>query len=518
MKKLYILPVLLLVAGVVSAQTVSDIVRYSTTTSTGSARVAAMGGAFGALGGDLSSLGINPAGIGVFRKSEISITPYLNVAKTKSGGRATNDASFQLGTFGGVVAFHNKNFDWRGFNFAINYTNLNNFNRITNQYVYNSATSFNQIWSLEANADLSWILNSPNPPEVIKFDEILNARSQMAYNTGLITYNETTGEFEPTLLAGEEKTQRKYIKEDGYQGEYDFSFGTNYKDKLYIGMTIGIQSIRYKYKSIFTGKGVERNGNTNFFGLDKYNFGQYLETKGVGTNFKFGLIYRPIPELRIGAAVHTPTFFSMSDDYTEDMHSEFYEPDEQNNRYYDSYLIPYDYDYDMQTPWKAVFSLATVLFQKAIISADYEYTDYTAAKFSNGNNGEDFYEPDGSGANDLIKSSLKKTHNFRVGAEYRFNSTFSLRGGYSFWASPYKNTDVPSYLKSDPKIQAASLGFGLNFGTFYFDAAYVYKFSKDITNFYFYQDPYDSANDIIAEPVHNKYIDHQGRITLGVRF
>lgn len=279
MKKLYILPVLLLVAGVVSAQTVSDIVRYSTTTSTGSARVAAMGGAFGALGGDLSSLGINPAGIGVFRKSEISITPYLNVAKTKSGGRATNDASFQLGTFGGVVAFHNKNFDWRGFNFAINYTNLNNFNRITNQYVYNSTTSFNQIWSLEANADLSWILNSPNPPEVIKFDEILNARSQMAYNTGLITYNETTGEFEPTLLAGEERTQRKYIKEDGYQGEYDFSFGTNYKDKLYIGMTIGIQSIRYKYKSIFTGKGVERNGNTNFFGLDKYNFGQYLETK-----------------------------------------------------------------------------------------------------------------------------------------------------------------------------------------------------------------------------------------------
>ena len=172
----------------------------------------------------------------------------------------------------------------------------------------------------------------------------------------------------------------------------------------------------------------------------------------------------------------------------------------------------------MQTPWKAVFSLATVLFQKAIISADYEYTDYAKAKFSNGNNGEDFYEPDGSGANDQIKNSLKKTHNFRLGAEYRFNSTFSLRGGYSYWGSPYKTTNVPSYLKSDPKIQAASLGFGLNFGTLYVDAAYIYKFSKDITNFYFYQDPYDSDYDIIAEPVHNKYIDHQGRITLGVRF
>lgn len=518
MKKLYILPVLLLIAGVVSAQTTADIVRYTTTATTGSARVAAMGGAFGALGGDLSSLGINPAGIGVFRKSEISITPVLNVAKTKSGGRATNDASFQLGTFGGVVAFHNKNFDWRGFNFAINYTNLNNFNRTANQYVYNSATSYTQIWALEANNDLDWVINSPNPPAFIKFDEVLNSRSMLAYNTRLINFNENNNQFEPTLFKGEEKTQRKYIKEDGYQGEYDFSFGTNYKDKLYLGMTIGIQSIRYKYKSVFTGQGVERTGNVNPYGLDKYNFGQYLETKAVGTNFKFGLIYRPLPELRIGAAIHTPTFFSMSDDYTEDMHSEFFEPDADGYRYYDSYVEPIYYNYDMQTPWKAVFSLATVLFQKAIISADYEYTDYSAAKFSNGNEGEDFYEPDGSGANDLIKSTLKKTHNFRIGAEYRFNSTFSLRGGYSYLASPYKSANVPSYLKSDPKIQSASFGFGLNLGTFYFDAAYICKFSKDITNFYYYQDPLDSAYDIIAEPVHNNYLDHQGRLTLGVRF
>lgn len=495
MKKLYILPALLLLSSLASAQTVEDIVRYSTLTNTGSARSAAMGGAFGALGGDLSNLGSNPAGIGVFRKSEISITPNLNIAKTKSGNRATNDVSFQLGTLGGVVAFHNKNRDWRGFNFGINYTNLNNYNRTANQYVNNSPTSFTQIWADNANYGFS-------------------DREEMALNVGLITFNNETQLFEPTLLPGEEVNQRKYIKEDGYQGEYDFSFGTNYKDKLYLGMTIGIQSIRYKYKSIFTGKG----DDANFFGLDKYNFGQYLKTEGVGTNFKFGLIYRPIPELRLGAAIHTPTFYSMTDDYSEDMRSEFYEPDDDNNRAYESYIIPYVYNYDMQTPWRAILSVATILQQKAILSIDYEYCDYTSANFSNGENGEDFYEINGTGANDQIKSGLKKTHNLRAGAEYRFNSLFSLRGGYSYWGSPYKTANVPSHLKSNPKIQAASLGFGLNFGSFYCDAAYVYKFSKDITNFYYQQDPEDSAYDIIANPVHNKYINHEGRITLGVRF
>lgn len=495
MKKLYILPALLLLSGLATAQTVDDIVKFSRTTGTGSARSTAMGGAFGALGGDLSSIGLNPAGVGVFRKSEISITPYLNIAKTKSDNRATNDVSFQLGTFGGVVAFHNKNHNWRGFNFGINYTNLNNFNRTANQYVYNSPSSFTEIWASDANY-------------------YFGAREEMALNVGLITYNNETKLFESTLLPGEETNQRKYIKEDGYQGEYDFSFGTNYKDKLYLGMTIGIQSIRYKYKSVFTGKG----DAANFFGLDKYSFGQYLNTNGVGTNFKFGLIYRPIPELRLGAAIHTPTYYSMTDEYTEDMRSEFYEPDEYNDRIYDSYIVPATYNYDMQTPWRAVLSVATILQQKAILSFDYEYSDYTSANFSNGEDGEDFYEANGTGANDQIKSDLKKTHNFRAGAEYRFNSLFSLRGGYSYWGSPYQTVNVPSRLKSNLKIQAASLGFGLNFGSFYCDAAYVYKFSKDVTNFYYLQDAEDSAYDIIAEPVSNKYIGHEGRLTFGVRF
>ena len=133
MKQLYTLLALFLFHQVAFSQTEIDIVRYSQITNTGSARSAAIGGAFGALGGDLTNLGNNPAGIGVFRKSEISITPSLNIANTVSNNKSIRNSSFQLGALGAVISMHNENFDWRGFNFGISYTGQNNFNRKTNQ-------------------------------------------------------------------------------------------------------------------------------------------------------------------------------------------------------------------------------------------------------------------------------------------------------------------------------------------------------------------------------------------------
>ena len=113
MKKIYVFSLLLFVTGVLSAQTVSDMVRFSSTSSSGSARVAAMGGAFGALGGDLSAVGINPAGTGVFEKPELSITPSYNFARVKADGRHAKKNSFQLGTLGGVMVFHLNDSRWK---------------------------------------------------------------------------------------------------------------------------------------------------------------------------------------------------------------------------------------------------------------------------------------------------------------------------------------------------------------------------------------------------------------------
>lgn len=490
MKKIIFLPVLFLLFCInAMAQNETDIVRYSIPTTAGSARVAAMGGAFGALGGDLTAVTANPAGIGVFRKSEISITPWLNAANTQSDNSSIRKSSFQLGSLGGVISLYNKNFDWKGFNFGINYTNLNNFNRKTNQFVYNSPTNYPVVWANQATI-------------ATMYGENLPIDSELAYNVRLIEWVEDEGKFDANLIAGETVNQHKYIVENGYQGEYDFSFGTNYKDKLYLGFTIGLQSIRYKYRSCYT----ETAPSNSYYEIDSYDYNQYLKTEGVGTNFKIGAIYRPIPELRIGAAIHTPTYYSITDDYEEAMQSRFFTPDEDGNSVYDSYLTPARYNYDMQTPWKAIFSVATVLAQKAILSVDYEFNNYHSAKFNDGENGYDY-----SALNQDLRNYLKNTNNVRVGAEFRANNTLSLRAGYAYWASPYRYT-------GSGKIQSVSGGFGINLGVFYCDAAYIYKQSKDTTVFYRYVDPEDAIYDVSATPVHNKYQAHEAKITLGIRF
>lgn len=506
MKTHIILSALLLSAFCGFSQTTADIVRFSQSTNYGTARSTAMSGAFGALGGDLSSLSSNPAGIGVFRKSEISITPSLSFANTKSGRRSVTDKSLQMGDMGAVISFHTPDFDWRGCNFGINYTHMNNYNRLTNQYIANSPNSFSQAVTNQANYNIAEGID----PDVLE---------TMASQTNVILMDEEIGFYEPAIIGA---NQRKNIREEGYQGECAFSFGSNYKDKLYFGLTIGFQSIHYKSNSMYT----ETPDKDNPYDLKYFDYMEQLRTTGTGTNLKFGILYRPIPELRLGAAIHTPTFYAMTDRFYSDMSASFRTPDAEGNYEYLSTPCDYTYDYDMSTPWRAILSAATVLKQKAILSVDYEYVDYVSAKFGNGhynpddfansgigNKYYDFYDSEeGPGTNDDIKRYLRASHNVRIGAEYRCNSVFSLRGGYSYYASPYKHA------KSLHTLQTASAGFGLNFGLFYCDAAYLYRFSKDTTRFYSYLDAKDPAYDVISNAIDNKYNRHDARITIGVRF
>ncbi|MEG1737020.1 MAG: hypothetical protein RR259_02160 [Odoribacter sp.] len=505
MKKFYIVAALFLAGNVLYGQTFEDAARFSRLTNFGTARSAAMGGAFGALGGDLSTMSYNPAGMGVFRKSEVAFSPLLNFNTTKSGRGAIEDASFQIGNLGGVISFYSPNFDWRGFNFGISYTNLNNFNRKMKQLVPESYTSLTNKWAFES---------SGTPPEDLP--NLSPFGANLAYNTYLI-YNDENNDYFSILemqaqngdVYNEVVSQSKTIKEDGYQGEYAFSFGTNYKDKLYLGMTVGLQSLSYKTKSTYN----EATPLDSPTGLDQFFYDEYQRIQGVGTNLKFGVIYRPIPEIRIGGAIHTPTWYNLSSRYSTAIGAWYNGTEAAIGRNEESYLSPsgeLSVDYNMRTPWRAIVSLATVLKQKAIISVDYEYIDYTNANFSDASDGFDYYE-----TNQGIKDYLKATHNFRAGAEYRFNSIFSLRAGYSFWDSPYHNNN-----KNYDKVQAISGGFGLNFGVFYCDAAYVHKYSKNETIFYSYFNPTLPLGNQYTEsaPVKNKYLSNEAHLTFGVRF
>ena len=502
MKKIYIMLAILCLALATQAQNFEDIVRFSATPNNGTARVSAMGGAFTALGGDISAIAINPASVGVFRKSEISFTPFVNIAKTEAGSENPAKSSFQLGDLGFVVSLYNPNFDWKGVSFSFNYNNLNNFNRKTRQVVGTSYTSFLDVLALQSGT--------------LESDQLDGMLTGLAYDAYLINpyYNEgdtTLTGYLAVFMDGEPVAQVKGIEEKGYQGEYTLSVGTNYKDKLYLGMSLGIQVLNYKKSSLYR----EAPPEQSLSEVDFYDFEEYYKMNGVGTNLKFGLIYRPIPQIRLGASIHTPTWYSFDYDWSTRFYAQYItEFDDRNGREgytFDVPSYPYSIDCDMRSPWRANLGIATVLGQKAILSADYEFVKYPNARFQHGEDGYGYYDFEAENAD--IEAYLRPTHNFRAGAEFRVNSIASLRAGYSFRDSPYHETH-----KKHNRLQALSAGAGLNFGSFYCDAAYVYKVAKNETVFYSYIDPYTELNDVIATPVSNKYINHEIRLSLGIRF
>ncbi len=491
MKRIAITAIACCLTITMQAQNFEDIVRFGRQPNPGTARSAAMGGAFTALGGDISAITNNPAGIGVFRRSELSFTPLLNFAKTEASGEKMNKTAFQMGGLGGVLSLYSSAFDWKGFNIGFYYTNLNNFNRDTRQIVPVSNNSFTDMLAMSAGNANS--------------DNLDGFTTGLAYDAYLLDRDPETGYYRSILGTDEDVAQVKDINERGYQGEYTLAFGTNFQDKLYIGASIGIQNIYYKMTSQFQ----EAPDVNSPSGLDYYNFLEYKKMNGVGTNIKFGVIYRPIPELRIGAAIHSPTWYNMNYTMNTAMDSYFItSPTEKEEYRFWTPSYKMDIDFDMRTPWRASVGLAAVLGQKAIISADYEFVKYTDAYFQNASDGYNY-----RGENDDIKLYLRPTHNFRTGAEFRANNIVSLRAGYSFWDSPYYETD-----KSYNRVQSWSTGIGLNFGVFYCDAAFVHRRTKNETIFYSYYDAEDTALDVVSQPTRNNFKTNEARITFGIRF
>ena len=133
MKK--ILSTILCFAGVATAfsQNISDALRYSIDDMNGTARFKAMSGAFGALGGDLSAININPAGSSVFSASEFSVTlgnqrqesisEYFGTKQTKT------DNDFDISQLGAVFSLpvDDNSTNWKKISFGFNYQRTRSF-------------------------------------------------------------------------------------------------------------------------------------------------------------------------------------------------------------------------------------------------------------------------------------------------------------------------------------------------------------------------------------------------------
>ena len=462
------------------SQYADDALRFSQNYYQGTARSIAVGGAFGALGADFSTASTNPAGMGLFRTGEFSITPEVfsrNVSSVYNGSLAESSRTiFDLSNLGYVIVVPiSTGKGWKYFQFGTGMNRLDNYNSSVIMQGVNGDNSKLDVYKELADGTHYDYLESDDPYELYP-----------AWYLYLIdTIPGTVDQyFTPVPYGGVEQSQRVITR--GSTNEWLFSFSGNYNDFLYIGATIGLPYLRYFRESLYS----EYDFKDSIPYFRSWSVTENLTTTGWGINLKLGAIVKPTEWLRIGGAFHTPTYYwSMSDRWfttiTADL--EWTDPD-----LYTS--IVGNFDYHLTTPLRALGSTSFLIGRIGFVSAEYEYANYSSAKFSARNYGY-------GDVNQDIKSVYQATHNFRAGTEWRF-SNYSFRGGYALYGSPYANN------VNDGKRQMFSGGVGYKTGYFAIDFAYVYSVMNE--DYYMYTSD-NNLNE--PNPVDNKFTTNSFLLT-----
>jgi len=472
-------------SSLIFGQNADDALRYSQTNLTGTARFSSMGGAFGSLGGDFSAISINPAGLAIYRKSEFCISPSVfnikSVASYNNSSRADFKLNFNLGNSGAVLTNLMQPFGeakgWISKNFSFGYNQSNNFN---NHVTIEGENSKNSL----LNVYLNQAINNGNPKSPAYLDPFGN---QLAYNAYLIDDTIGNGNYFSQIPPSTSLTQRKTISNQGSMGESYIALAGNYNNKLYLGGSLGLNFIRYKQASNYEELVNAKNSSIK---LNSYKLLEELTTKGYGINLKIGLIYKYTDWLRMGAAIHTPTYYKMSDSWNNSIQANY------NSGFDTISKSPIgNYDYTLYTPAKVIGSLAFVFNKYAILSTDYELVDYSSARLTS--KSESFFDQ-----NAIIQNNLHPTGNLKIGAEWRLNP-FSIRSGFNYLGNPYKDNSINGGRKN------YSFGAGIREDNYFLDFAYV------ISSFSSVHYLYDKN---MVNPVNIENKSHNFLMTVGINF
>jgi hypothetical protein len=455
------------------AQNVDDALRYSQVFYGGTARFMSMGGAFTALGGDLSSLSQNPAGIGVFRASEMSVTPQLNYINSTAGfhGNTSDDLyNFNLGQAGFVsnIVSNRVSKGLIKFNFGYSFNKTNNLYQSTLIQGINNTSSMADYWAGVGEGTKYYDLSGP---EGIAFDtyiiDTITGSGAMSYGTVFSNYGDN-----PPSRYGQ--SVQRLISNEGFTGEHAISFGGNYSDRVYFGATFGISQLRYISQFQHT-----ESANDPMISLFKnFNYLDYYEDRGTGYSFKLGAIVKPVESMRIGVAFHSPVWYHIDEYFFETISSNF-----TDGSRYESSNDPMRFEYALTTPFRVLGGIAFQIQKFALLSADYEFVDYSMAKFDQTGDGYNYAEK-----NSAINNSLKSASNFRVGGEFRFNKLY-LRSGYSYYGKAFAQGED----NADQDYNSISGGIGFREKNFSIDFGYTHLGTSQIYYLYPLDDSFEPA-------------------------
>lgn len=494
MKKILFLLITGLTVSVSHSQEVSDAIRYAQDNITGTARFRAMSGAFGAVGGDLSAITVNPAGSAIFSNNQVGVTFSNQSTKNNSNyfGTQTSDKdnSFILNQAGGVFVFHdhNPNNNWKKIVIGATYENTKNFDNSVFSAGTNPTNSIDSYFLEFANYGNG---GAPVPLQVInKNNTVTNdyrnlgsdfpngqypnlagytaQQAYLGYMGKIIGYDNATNSYTTRVPAGGNYYQDNIISESGYNSKVSFNIATSYKDRIYFGANLNVHVLDYRRSTSF----YESNINPLVAAetISNATFNNNLYTYGNGFSFQLGAIAKVTEAFRLGLAYESNTWYDLYDETSQGL---FTVRQANNGPEITQNVTPdvvniYE-PYTLQTPGKTTFSAAYVFGKSGLISVDYSIKDY----------GNTRYKPTGDfrGVNDQISNELTSNGELRVGAEYKIKQ-LSLRGGYRFEGSPYKNGTTIGDLNS------YSAGLGYNFGATKVDLAYSYLERKSNPGFF----------------------------------
>ena len=536
------------VIGAVSAQSVYDGVKIADKDLNGTARFVGMGGAMGALGGDITTMGTNPAGIGIYRSNDVmtsfSYSAYGMESKYE-GQKSTIDKNrWSFDNIGVVFATKIGNqTPLRYVNFGFNYKRSKSFYKnmsmsgmmgvVENPSNPGSPYYVSQTNSMALQATDAERYVWDNSRQHLDFDNANRIFSDhdagwlgaLGYQGGLTERDRIDNEpdlYVPFLPV--EPSSVFNSREKGGIDQYDFNVSFNINDRVYLGLTIGAYDVDYDKYSGYDESYKRGEG----YSLESYN-----NISGSGFDVKMGLILRPFEysPFRIGFAVHTPTFYKLTYSTSAIVTNDYRDAktDELKRIIVDTYDYVGDMkrDYRLVTPWKYNVSLGYTVGTSLALGAEYEYEDYSTMKFkysSNDGGGDMEFE------NAEVKNCLKGEHTFRIGAEYKVIPEFAFRLGYNYSSAVFRDEAV-KYIPSNSLITDTdfsnkrsqsnyTLGIGYRGKMFYADLAYQLSTYKE--NFYPFYNEFELTQGewTMVTPPATKVTNTRSQVllTVGMRF
>lgn len=501
MKRFFISAVLSGLVLVTFAQGEYDVYRYSQVDLLGTSRYMSMAGAFGALGGDMSAVSQNPGGIGVYRSSEISFTPFMGYSTVStdfnSTGRKESKLVGGVNSVGCIGSFRPSNSETiNNINIGLSYTRTKDFGKNTH------TSGKDRPYSLldKICTDYSRVLP-------IK----LNDLGLLAYKSNLTYYE--SGNYESVLNPNELVDNSFYMNESGSAGVVDITLGANWGHFMYMGIGLGVNTIDYRMMSSYK---EASQGTTLDPATFEYELRNALSTTGAGVSLKIGAILRPFPFLRFGFALHSPTYYALNDAFGSSITTDLTVDGIFGTS---AQIAESNMDYQVQAPGKIMYSAAYLFGQRAMISFDCDVVDYRdmSARSASGMPSET--------TNDAIDNHFKTAYNIRLGGEYRFGDNVSVRAGFASNDQAYLENmssdefvrtvgTTPHYAIDKPTMYITG-GLGYRSGAFTLDAAVTDRLSGE--SFYPF---YDNSPEVAGV---NKYADVKLNrlnlaVTAGVRF